>query len=376
MNKRNILLSLVIFLTFIGGFFVGVHYPPKKQTTHYLVTNNPSSTKEITSKKIPEISNKVLIGYVQDYRDPNMVPYNKLTHVIFSFAHPTKDGQLLFNGEIAKENLKTTVEKAHKANTKVMLALGGWYHIQGGESYQYFREAISNIDSRNKLIKRINEIVAEENLDGIDIDFEHPRSLADANHLSDFIKELNITLEKKDKELSIAVSAKVHSVAGTELNNVIYNPEMFKEADYVNIMAYDGQWDGEYNAANLSPYEFNENIINYWTRLFKTHNLSREKLVLGIPSYGQPEDPHIKQVSYSAILNENIENAEKDTVKMNGTVYHYNGTASVQKKTALAMENGFGGMMLWEVGLDAKGNYSLTSIISNKLKENLFAFHS
>ena len=65
--------------------------------------------------------------------------------------------------------------------------------------------------------------------------------------------------------------------------SVIYEPSMFQDVDHVNIMAYDGQWDGDYNAANLSPYTYNENIVNYWSTLFDTHQISKEKLVLGVP---------------------------------------------------------------------------------------------
>lgn len=146
---------------------------------------------------------------------------------------------------------------------------------------------------------------------------------------------------------------------------------MFKDVDHVNIMAYDGQWDGSYNAANLSPYPFTEKIVNYWSQLFDEQKISKEKLVLGVPSYAQPADPNIKQVSYGAIINQNSANASSDTVKMNGTTYYYNGAVMMKKKTKLALDNGFGGMMIWELGLDAKGSNSLTSSISNTIKESI-----
>ena len=145
------------------------------------------------------------------------------------------------------------------------------------------------------------------------------------------------------------------------------NPSMFQHVDHVNIMAYDGQWDGGYNAANLSPYPFTEKIVNYWATLFDENNLSKEKLVLGVPFYAQPEDPAIKQVSYAAIINKDPANAANDTVSMNGTTYHYNGVNTIQKKTNLALDHGFGGMMLWEAGHDSKGDHSLTSVIFNEL---------
>ncbi len=378
MKYRNLLLVLVIVCIFTGGFLAGVLFSTYKGSklpeSSKLEQTSPSANKSEQKPKTKIEQEKVLIGYVQDFRDPDVVNYSELTHVIFSFAHPTKDGRLLFNGETAKNNLRAMVSKAHKYDTKVMLAVGGWYHIQGGESYPYFKEAITHSASRSKLVNELVNISENEKLDGIDIDFEHPRSKEDAYNLAIFIKELHEKLKKKDKELTIAVQAKVHSVTGTEINNVIYDPSMFNHVDHVNIMAYDGQWDGGYNAANLSPYSYNKNIVNYWTNLFDSHNLSKEKLVLGIPFYAQPENPDIKQVSYATIIEENPINAKHDTVSMNGTIYHYNGETTVQKKINLALDHDFGGIMLWEAGHDAAGLHSLTGIISKALEnENQYA---
>ncbi|MBO1510264.1 glycosyl hydrolase family 18 protein [Metabacillus bambusae] len=375
MKKSYLLLALVSILIFTGGFFSGMLYSSKstdqaKKTTQMA----PNSAKKLHQKQIPKIKQKnsnVLIGYVQDFRDPNTINYSKLTHIIFSFAHPAKDGSLLMNGDSAMSNLRAMVQEAHKRDTNVMLAVGGWYHINGGESYEYFKAAISNPTSRTKLINELVGFTERENLDGIDIDFEHPRSKEDAKNLDTFMKTLSDNLHSKNKELSIAVYSKIHSVTGTEIASVIYEPTMFNYVDHVNIMAYDGQWDGEYNAANLSPYPFVENIVSYWSTLFAKHGIKKEKLVLGVPFYAQPEDVSIKQVSYAAIINSNPENAKRDTVKMNGTTYHYNGVTTIQKKTNLALDNGFGGMMLWELGHDAEGSHSLTNVISQVFdKEN------
>jgi GH18 family chitinase len=323
MKKSYLLLTLVSILIFTGGFFSGTLYSSKstdqaKQNTQMA----PKSAKQLQQKRIPKMEQKnsnVLIGYVQDFRDPNTINYSKLTHIIFSFAHPAKDGSLLMNGDSALANLRVMVQEAHKRDTKVMLAVGGWYHINGGESYEYFKAAISNPTSRTKLINELVGITERENLDGIDIDFEHPRTKEDAKNLATFTKTLSDTLHLKNKELSIAVYSKIHSVTGTEIASVIYEPTMFNYVDHVNIMAYDGQWDGEYNAANLSPYPFVENIVSYWSTLFEKHGIKKEKLVLGVPFYAQPEDVTIKQVSYEAIINSNPTNAKRDTVKMNGT---------------------------------------------------------
>ena len=374
MKKRTILLTLVIAITFIGGIITGVLFSTneaKEKTIH--IKQAPKSAVKPGVKNLPKVEkadSKVLVGYVQDFRDPNIVDYSKLTHVIFSFAHPTKDGGILLNGDAALKNLRAVVSKAEKYDTKVMLAVGGWYHINGGESYDYFKTAISNPASRTKLVNELTSIAEQEHLDGIDIDFEHPRSKADAENLALFSKELSAQLHPKNKEVSIAVYSKIHAVTLTEIGFVVYEPSMFQVVDHVNIMAYDGQWDDGYHAANLSPYPFTEKIVNYWADLFDKNNLPKEKLVLGVPFYAQPEDPKIKLVSYGAIINQDPANATKDTVSMNGTTYYYNGDATMKKKTTLALAHGFGGMMIWEVGLDAKGPHSLTGTIFGALNDS------
>ncbi len=373
MKRRKLLLTIVLAITFLGGFFSGILVTQNNiKTGPFDSSNARLSLKKPQTKETPNWKaeeSKVLIGYVQDFRDPNVINYSKLTHVVFSFVHPAKDGKILLNGDQALKNLRTIVANAEKHDTKVILAIGGWYHINGGESYDYFKTAISNPDSRAKLVNELDKIADRENLDGIDVDFEHPRSNEDAQNLDLFIRELYSKLHPKNKELSIAVHAKIHGGTGTEAQFVQYKPDMFQFTDYVNIMAYDGQWDGGYNAANLSPYPFTEKIVTYWSNLFTTHHLSKEKLVLGVPFYAQPENPAIKQISYAAIINSDPANAARDTVEMNGTTYHYNGDPTIQKKTKLAMDNGFGGMMLWEAGLDAQGAHSLTGTISKVMDD-------
>jgi chitinase len=374
MRKLIVLLTIVIAFTFAGGFYAGITFIEAKTVEIdpdlHLVR---SEEMKLVTKEVPKKNtapSKVLMGYVQDYQDPHKTDYANLSHVIFSFAHPTDKGELLMSGDYAWKNLRETVKLAHDQNAKVLLAVGGWFHIKGGESYPYFKKAISNGDSRTKLVKELTKTIQQENLDGIDIDFEHPRSLDDAKHLAAFMKELNTELKAVDKELSIAVYSKVDSVTGQENKSVIFLPSMFKDVDYVNIMAYDGQWDGGYNAANLSPYPYTENVVQYWGQLFDAHGLSKDKLVLGVPFYAQPEDPSKSVLTYAAVIKKGAENAGKDFVTIDGMTYHYNGKGTIQKKTELALANEFGGMMLWEAGHDAQGEHSLTRAISNVLEES------
>ena len=381
MLKRISILSFVLIITFVGGFFTGKLFTenkaPLSKSEPLIIEEEPdiaeNEVKQDTKQEAVDLevtNTKALIAYVQDFRDPEEIAFDQLSHVIFSFAHPTADGNVLLNGDTALNNLRTIVSKGHETGTKVSLAVGGWSHLYGGESYDYFQSAISDPISRHNLVSSLMSLVEQEGLDGIDIDFEHPHSLLDAKNLTDFTKELSDQLHPQGKELSIAVHSKINAYTLTETDYVIYEPSTFEYVDHVNIMAYDGQYDEGYHAENLSTYAFSEKVANYWSNLFEQNNLPKEKLVLGVPFYAQPEDPAIKQVSYDTIISDNAANALKDTVSLNGTTYHYNGSETMKKKTSLALEEGFGGMMLWEAGHDAAGPYSLISVIYDELYKN------
>jgi hypothetical protein len=58
------------------------------------------------------------------------------------------------------------------------------------------------------------------------------------------------------------------------------------------------------------------------------------------------------------------------------TTYHYNGYDTIKKKANLALDNGFGGMMLWEAGHDAGGPHSLTAAISSAMENPPAKYYS
>lgn len=375
--SRHQLLILVLIICLIGLYFVSKSAFLHQSKGSVPAGDSPRSMKLTDQKPSPksdQFEQKVLAGFIQDYRNPEQIDYDKFTHIIFSFAHPTSEGDLILNGEQARKNLKRIVKLTDQHDTKVIIAVGGWYHIQGGRSYDHFQKAISNPDSRQRLAAELSKLVHDEKLDGVDIDFEHPKSKADARDLSAFAKELNHYLKPTKKELSVSVNAKVHSVTGSEIHSIVFDPEMFKYVDHVNLMAYDGQWDGGYDAANLAPYPFTRNVVDYWTSLFDEKGFSRGKLVLGVPLYGQPEDPAAKQVSYDILAKNNPENLVRDSVKINGHTYHYNSHPTLRRKTQLALEQDLGGMMMWEAGLDSHGPDSAAIVINDVLKDPKYAY--
>lgn len=143
MKRIHQMLILIVFI-FSSGFAAGIYYTNITDQGQPLKQSVPvsQSSKLLVKKGIPELSEipeKVLMGYIQDYRDPKSIDYSNLTHILFSFAHPEKDGSISLNGDSALKNLRSVVRNAHRQDVKAILAVGGWFHINGGESYDYFK---------------------------------------------------------------------------------------------------------------------------------------------------------------------------------------------------------------------------------------------
>ena len=84
--------------------------------------------------------------------------------------------------------------------------------------------------------------------------------------------------------------------------------------------------------------------------------LPKEKIVMGLPFYGDPNLPYFK------IVAEDPSAAQTDTFDYFGTTFHYNGIPTVQAKTKLATEQA-SGIMFWTLDFDAQGELSLVNTI-------------
>ena len=83
----------------------------------------PTSTPQASLTPEPETSFRI-IAYATEAIVPEVIPYDKLTHINYSFLIPNADGTFvkITNGW----KLKKIVELAHNQNVKVSIAVGGW----------------------------------------------------------------------------------------------------------------------------------------------------------------------------------------------------------------------------------------------------------
>jgi chitinase len=282
---------------------------------------NSSSPREDKSFRI--------VAYATDAIITNLIPYDKLTHINYSFIIPNPDGTFETINNAWK--LEEIVESAHKQNVRVSIAVGGW-----GWDGQ-FEEMAANPESRTTFVKNLKDIVDQYQLDGVDIDWEYPDPGQSAQNYLALMKELRAALP--DKLISTAV------ISYGDDTGLGIPDESFELVDYVNVMTYDGNIHG-------SMEEFEEGI-KYWSE----RGVQKEKLNIGAPFYSRPSE-----ISFAKLVQTDPAAAQLNTYEYNGTPEMYNGIPAIQDKTRLAMEK-TGGIMFWALDHDAQGEFSLVNAI-------------
>ena len=174
------------------------------------------------------------------------------------------------NGEIASKFNQTYYNKAKSMGYDI------WPIVTNGiDSASYTADdtsAMLNSEyNREQFIKNLLKIAKENNLDGINIDFEAMKT-EDRNMYTQFIRELVPIFRANN----IKVSVDMYFVA------YIDRKEVGNAADYVVLMGYDqrGAWSNE--AGSIAEVSWVEKNIN---SLLNDSNIPSNKIVLGIPFY-------------------------------------------------------------------------------------------
>ncbi|MBM7116001.1 glycosyl hydrolase family 18 protein [Archangium primigenium] len=263
------------------------------------------------------------------------IQFDKLTHVNYSFVVPTAQGGLTGPGS-GDSRLKSLVTAAHAKGVKVLIAVGGWNN--GDDSA--FEQLAANATARNTFVNNLVNYVTQAGLDGVDIDWEYPDPGTSAQNYATLMKQLGTAMHSRGKLLTAAVVANSYTGGGVPTAT-------FADIDFLNIMAYDG-------GQPHSTYTYAVQSLDYWLG----RGLPKDKAVLGVPFYGRSPSSY---VGYAALVARDSQAPYKDNV---GDVY-YNGIATIQSKTTLALQRA-GGVMIWDISDDAKGSASLLTAIAQK----------
>ncbi|KAL5347107.1 hypothetical protein ACLOAV_008250 [Pseudogymnoascus australis] len=242
------------------------------------------------------------IGYFEGYGlsracdrvDIRTIDMKKYTHIHFAFATVTPD--------VFDVDMGPTVNQFYYfkqlTGIKKILSFGGWTFSTDPVTYGIFRTGVLG-PNRQKMAENIAKFIVNNNLDGVDIDWEYPAapSLPDIppgdptegeNYLQFLMALKNIL--PKDKTVSFAAPASFWYLKGFPIAKIM------KVVDYVIYMTYDlhGQWDYDNKWSN--PGCPGGNCLRSHINMTETTNAlslitkagaASNKVVVGVSSYGR-----------------------------------------------------------------------------------------
>ena len=278
-----------------------------------------------------------VVGYLPSWRgEVNQAQLSQLTHVNYAFLQPTASGGL--EPLVNPDKLRRLVAAAHAAKVRVLISVGGWHD----GDHSAFDAIGADAGRINNFCTNLLQFSKEYQLDGIDIDWEHPDASTAAGYAA-LIQQLATQLHGQGKLLTACVAG------GTWAGPGIL-PSVFGNVDFLNVMAYDDKPPAH------STYASAAQTLAYWRGL----GLPASKAVLGVPFYGRSTS---SEEAYAALV---ARGADPNADLLNEV--GYNGLTTIKLKTNLALDQA-SGIMIWELTQDAAGANSLLSAIGQVLRQ-------
>lgn len=266
--------------------------------------------------------------------------------IIFSLGTDS-NGNLSSHGIDSRTNTKELVARLGDLGISTSACIGGW------ADKIPFKDVVVDDVKRARLVDGLVRYCLENDLGGIDFDWEFPKTQEQKDGYA------NLILETKDllpgKNISIAMSS--HYSFGSRRENL----RVFNAVDWVGIMSYD-------RGGRHSLYSDSLKDI----KTFQDRGVVDSKIVLGLPFYGRNIEKfsNTRTYAYISTTTEDLASEQDHHVEVNPRqleqerVYFYNGKNTILRKFDAAFHLGIGGIMIWELGQDNwEAEESITRLI-------------
>ena len=274
--------------------------------------------------------------YVQEEESLYAEDFDIITDVIlFECASFNSEGKVI----IEKEKLDTALENIRKAigerDVSITLNLLGPRGTTDSDVWEEQMEVQS--DEHNKAFKsgaleeNIVDILKEYDFDGVHFDYEYPLSKKAWRDYNKFL----VSLDEELGDYTLGVS-------GVEWN-IGYSKKAEKAIDSLELMAYD------YNDSEGKHATY-EDIIN---RIENADfgGIDRAKINIGLPFYSRPTDMDAYWYGYNGYYKEIDEDGWYHCPETDKDFW-FNTPEVIEKKTDYAINNGYGGVMVWHYNCD------------------------
>ena len=250
--------------------------------------------------------------------------------LIFLNVHPRKDGSLSFENprdfqgkgvttwEALIESIRAKVE-----GTNAKLRLGA----SGGE----WKMMVANEKARTTFAQNIKKVLQQNNLDGIDLDFEWAENHQEYENYSLAILKLREVLGDK-----YILSVSLHPVSYK------INKDAIAVVDFISLQCY-----------GPSPVRFPVEKYCSDIQMVLNYGIPKEKLVAGVPFYGVTKDNSKKTEAYFSFVQDGlIGGSAQNEVMYKENLYIFDGQDNIRIKTRYAKEQQLKGMMSWDLATD------------------------
>ena len=343
-----------------------------------------------------------LIGYVAGWEKFPAIAAQKLSAINFAFAHVDARGRAVLDQAGAAEFLaQLRALKARNPRLKIIVSVGGW----GADG---FSDAAASDASRRIFADSAADLLARNDLDGIDLDWEYPglpgpgigHRDADGENFTALLGALRKRFDglarermRRDAYLITAALADSEFVAHVELARI--HPYL----DWINLMTYDfhnsltGSTGHQAALRRSATSAMNERSVEKAVAQFRAAGVPAGKLVVGVPFYGRAfaavnEENNGLDQPYGTYAGEHAwPQLAAEFIGRNGYVRHWDEVArapylwnaatrtfiSYDDPQSLALKARYvkslhlGGVMYWEQSQDPRGE--LLEVLARALSD-------
>eukprot|EP00978_Attheya_sp_CCMP212_P021644 scaffold63488_cov51-Attheya_sp.AAC.3 len=288
----------------------------------------------------------VIGGYMPDYRssmDMTSAALNMTDLILFSVS-PDSDGSIdgtcCLNKDIykkareARTKKSETIKDSHGVtNESYGDDLKIWVSVGGGGRSDGFGSIAR--DERKRARK-------EEQLDGVDFDWEQPANQEEFIYYLHLIVEASVVFRKEGILLSVAVHYKQ-----------VLPEDVYDAVDRIHLMAYDMKppSSGDFHFARFD-------MVQDAVETLLKSGCPSSKIILGIPSYARHVHNHGLVQTYADIIQVHSEDFDRDLTYDDIADFAeyddfvFQSPMDVETKVGYAKYKNLGGIFLWEIGQD------------------------
>ena len=329
-----------------------------------------------------------LIGYVAGWEPAMRIDAEKLSAVNYAFAHIVNGAIVLDHPDAAEFLARLRALKQRNAELSILVSVGGW-------SADGFSDAALTEASRAKFAQSAADLIAQNAVDGIDLDWEYPglpgpgivHRDEDRRNFTLLLRALRERLDSLGAAHGAAHYLISAALADGEFVAHIELDRIHEYLDWINLMTYDFHnsltpTTGHHAALSVSATAgAGERSVERAVAQFLAAGVPARKLIVGVPFYGrafaevrpqnhgldQPYGHYAGDYPWPRLKSEFIDRGgfvryrdSKAHVpylwnEQSRTFISYEDPQSLAAKAHFVKERALGGMMYWEQSQDPDG---------------------